>query len=410
MYAQDHDVSDFRDLILDACLHCYAYDPQIEGTRGDYMLELVDARSDKEFYYDEVLKALTESEDNWDVVQRFRFAACLGMDGNERAKRAMYESFSPGPKLGEGIGIYFLQMDGESGLLFAAEKLGELLMSTMEKVDLGWMMGVAEEYFGKERAWGALRETGRRNPKIEAYRAAMEANRRSLSERLGKSTQTIDISYDQIKTKLPEMSFAWITSWGEKASETDIERASRGLTMAQSAKEQYFHLRIFARRRFPGDIGLLLSLVSVEEERVGLAALTALSQITSTSVRELAFWLVDTRAKWRCQAIELLLRNFMPGDHAVALGWFEAEGDEETRHSMGSDLSDLCEMHPDRSAEAALMLALYERGPCSFCRERAVEKLIKLDALAKDLRQECAYDSNEDIRDLVKERVQKQEN
>lgn len=401
LYAQDHDVRDFRGLIVDACLHCYAYDPQIEGTRADYMLELVDLTPDKKFYYDNVLRALTESGDNWDTVQRFRFAACLGMEGNQGANRAMYQNFSPGTSMGEAIGNYFVQMDGVDGLLHAAEKIGTLLMTTTESVDLGWMMSVARENLGDEQAREALRKAGEGNPRIEAYRLAVEPSRKRLDE-LGKSIEITSISYDQIKAELPEMSFIWITSWGEKASDADIERAAHGLVAAQSPKEQHAHLRIFSRRRFPGDIRLLLSLVNVDEERVGLVALIALSQITDPSVRELALRLIKTRAKWRGQATELLLRNFRPGDHAVALRWFEAEDDAETRHSMGSDLIHLCEIHPDKSAAPGIMLAIYETGPCSFCRGNAVRKLVELNALSDDLRKECAYDANDEIRELIK--------
>lgn len=36
VYAQEHDVGEFREVILDACLECYSIDPQIEGTRAGY--------------------------------------------------------------------------------------------------------------------------------------------------------------------------------------------------------------------------------------------------------------------------------------------------------------------------------------------------------------------------------------
>lgn len=403
MYAQSHDVRGFRDVILDACLHCYAYDPQIEGTHADYMLELVNATPDKDFYYDNVLKALATGEDDWDTVHRFRFAACLGMDGHERAKRAMYESFSPGHRMGEQIGTYFVHMDGVDGLLFAAEKLGKLLVNTTEEVDIGWMISVAGDQLGDEPAREALQKASEGNPRIDAYRLEAEARRKGLDERLRKSAEMTSGTYDQIKANLLKVTSAWITSWGERASDADIERAVDGLVTAQNPREQHAHLRIFSRRRFPGDIRLLLSLVKVEEERVDLAALTALSQISDPTVRELAFQLVNTRAKRRGRVIELLLRNFHPGDHSVALQWFEAEDDAEARHSMGSDLIELCEMHPDKSFEAGMMRALYEQGPCSFCRGNAVRKLIELNALGNDLRTECAYDSDEDIREMVKQ-------
>ena len=351
-YAKHHDAQEFRETILDACLHCYAYDPQCEGTRGDYMLELVELMPDKEFFYSEVLKALPGGGDDWDTAQRFRFAACLAFDGNEPAKRAMYESYEPGPKLGEEIGIKFVQMDGIEGLLFAAEKMGALLMVKPEGVDVGWLLGHSIDEFGKQETWDALTKAAAQNPRIEAYR--LEAKARE-DRRLGKPRASIDITYEQLKPNLREMVFTWITSWGERASDVEIERAAHGLMATRDPKDQLAHLRIFARRRFPLDIQILLSLVEVDQERVGFAAIKALSQITHPAIRDLAFRLVDTHAKWRGEAIDLLVRNFYSGDHAVALGWFEAEQDLEVKHSMGMDLTDFWKEHPNEESEVPML-------------------------------------------------------
>jgi len=402
LYARDHDVSDFRESILDACLHCYAYDPQVEGTRGEYMLELLDLTADKEFYYDEVLKALPCSGDDYDAVQRFRIAARLAAQGNERAKRVMYESYNPGPRHGESIAIEFLEMDGVNGLLFSTEKLGALLMTTNQKVDLGCLQYVAKERLGEQEVRDALQRAGANNPRLEAYRLAVEASRKSSDARLAHSSEMMNATYEQLRTKLPEMGFPWITSWGERASEPDIERAAHGLAAARDPRERSAHLRIFVRRRFPLDVQLLLSLVGVEEERVGLAALKALSQITHPAVRQLAFRLVERRASWRGEAIELLARNFSPGDHATALRWFEVEKDPEVRHALGLGLIDLWERYLDDETEVAMLHALYERGPCSFCREKTVRRLIERGAVKEDLRLECSFDANYGIRELAK--------
>jgi hypothetical protein len=366
------------------------------------MLDLLDLTTDREFYYDEVLKVLPGCGDDWDAAQRFHFAACFAIDGNERAKRVMYESYNPGPKKGEAIAIEFLYMDGIDGLLFATEKIGSLLMATTEKVDLGWLLSVAKETLGEQQTRDALRKAGAENPRIEAYRLAEEASRSRFDDSLRKSSELINATYEQIKPKLPEMTSTWIASWGKRASDADLDRAARGLVTARNPKEQYAHLRIFARRLFPLDIQLLLSLVDVEQERVGLAALKALSQISHPSVRQLAFQLVEMRAMWRGEAIELLARNFRHGDHAIALRWFEAEEDLETLHSLGMDLTNLWEQYPDEETEVPMLLAMYERGPCSFCREKTVRRLIECGALTEELRLECSFDSNSDIRDLVK--------
>jgi hypothetical protein len=94
--------------------------------------------------------------------------------------------------------------------------------------------------------------------------------------------------------------------------------------------------------------------------------------------------------------------NFQPRDHEIVLGWFEAEEDREAQHSLGMAMREFWKQHPDQTTQVPMLRSLYEKGPCSFCRERAVNWLIELDALTKELRAECAYDTNIDIRDLVR--------
>ena len=66
------------------------------------------------------------------------------------------------------------------------------------------------------------------------------------------------------------------------------------------------------------------------------------------------------------------------------------------------DFKELWERYPDEETEVPMLLALYERGPCSFCRERTVHRLIERGALTEELRLECSFDANGDIRDLAK--------
>jgi hypothetical protein len=293
-------------------------------------------------------------------------------------------------------------MDGTDGLLFASEKIGALLTATTEKVDLGWLLSVARETLGEQETGEILQKAGAENRRIETYRLAEEASRNRSSDRSRKSAEMINATDEQVKPKLSEMTCGWITSWGERASNSDLNQAALGLVAARDSKEQFAHLCIFGRRLFPLDIQVLLNLVNQEQERVGLVAIRALSQITHPSVRQLAFRLVETRSKWRGQAIELIARNFSSGDHAIALRWFETEEEPETLHSLGMDLTDFWERHPDEETEVPMLLAMYERGPCSFCRDKTARRLIERGALTEELRLECSFDANGDIRDLVK--------
>jgi hypothetical protein len=89
------------------------------------------------------------------------------------------------------------------------------------------------------------------------------------------------------------------------------------------------------------------------------------------------------------------------GDHQIILRWFQEEHDPETLHSLGTGLLDYYKMHPIEGNEVEIMRSLYERGPCSVCREKVVKRLLERGALSDELRAECAWDANSDIRDLV---------
>jgi len=177
--------------------------------------------------------------------------------------------------------------------------------------------------------------------------------------------------------------------------------AARGLIAALDPKEQLRHLRLFNRRRFPLSPDVLIALSGVEAERIGFSAVQALSHITHPDVRDLAFQLVKSDVWWRGESIALLNNNFKPGDHEIVRGWFEAEQDRRAQHTLGMDMKEFWKNHPDQTTEVPMLQSLYEKGQCSECRERAVERLIELDALTDQIRAECAYDANSDIRDLV---------
>jgi len=50
LHVHEYLPSPYVDIILDACLHVKAHDPQIEGRRAEYMLDIVRRTGDPSFY------------------------------------------------------------------------------------------------------------------------------------------------------------------------------------------------------------------------------------------------------------------------------------------------------------------------------------------------------------------------
>ena len=160
-------------------------------------------------------------------------------------------------------------------------------------------------------------------------------------------------------------------------------------------------MEIFHRRAFPLDPTLLTQLVFSANEELAYSAAVALSNATHPSVRQLAFRLIEDRHPAREWAIAMLSENFEVHDHATVMRWFETEPHRDARHRMQMDLEKFWEQHADATSEVRMLHLLYEKGPCSFRREFTVSRLLELNALSPSQRAECAYDANDDIRDLV---------
>lgn len=391
LYAHSNDVSEFRDIILDACLHNLAIDPQCEGTHGGYALNLIEKLPDRDFYCAEVLKALPDDQESWHARHRYYLAMNFALLGSEAAKRAMYGGYAPGPRFGEGIGNTFVQLDGLGGFLFAVDKLGALLLAGCDNYDHGWLMCDTDE-LSEHARWDALRAAAVDNPRAAAYLAA-PTDRGTIS----------NDSYDQLRPKLSQREWAiQIGGWGRNATDADLNKAAHGLIAATEADDQAGHLRIFRSADFPLGPEPLLALLDSQDHRVVHCALTALEGVPHSKVRELAFRLIETHSSYRTEAIALLRANFEPGDHAIALRWFESETDPETIHGLSSDLRYLWEDHPDPTTETVMLHTSYERDYCSFNREFVVRRLLELDAVTDAMRAECPWDANDQIRDLFK--------
>jgi len=396
LYAREHDVSEFRAVILDACLHCYSADAQIEGPRAGYMMELVKLTPNPGFYCDRVLEALREGGDDWSTVQRFCFATDMATDGDERARQAIYDNFDPGPRQGEWIARNLLALDGLQGFLVAAAKIGALLLRRPSNMDSGWLWSAAVSEFGEEEALAALRKAAATDTNIAAYLATVEGKPDRNDDKSIKR-----LSYAELQPLLTEVRFSQLVAWGRDASPEDSESAAHGLMRATDPDDQIRHLRLFARRAFPLEPGRMLELARSSDDRLARAACVAVAAVRHPAVREFGMALIAEQSEHRSDAIDMLCRNFEPGDHELVLQWFAREADREIRHGMGWRLNQFWREHPEPSSELRMLESLYNKGPCSDCRETAVRRLIELDALSSAMRRECAFDANDDIRDLV---------
>ena len=315
------------------------------------------------------------------------------------AREALYRHFQPWHTWGHQIAYGFVDLDGVDGLLFVAGKVGEALTRDSNAAELGWVVRHAYEKLGKQVCLDALNAAAALNPHIAVFVRELPKFDWELDSSTVRWKDVEVLGYRDLLARMSTLNRGHLMGWGKKTSEEDLLQAAAGLVAATDAASQLKHSYLFSKRAFPLDPAPLLELAWRED--TARAAIVALAHVADDRVRELAMELMRTKSSHRGLAIDLLLENFRPGDHPMALQWFLDEEDEEIVHSLGMGLEHLWRRHPAPDSATAMRKAIYEKGSCSECREWAVRRMIESGTLPDAFREECAFDCNEDIRELV---------
>lgn len=401
-HLRNHDGHPYREIILDACLHNKAYDPQVEGSRARYMLDILLSSGEASFYADRVIGSLWDEEHDWDTPQRYGITRLLAQGGDNSAREAMYSAFTAKQPYASDIAIEFINLDGIQGLIFVASQIGGRLARNADDWEDDFLLSIAGDVCGEEVAVTALKEAGATDPNVKAYLAAVENNRdlRAKAPRTDPKT----MSYDQIRSCIEsKRPIGFLAEWAKWASDSDLERAAHDLIKEKDLENLKWFLVLFRKRHFPLEVDHLLKLLELPDGPVPFHALRALANIEDERVRKLAFEVLemDSRRGW---AIDLLARNFRGGDHAVVEGWCDSEHNPGIVNAFDRSLREFFAANPNAEIEVRLLNKMYEKEPCAHCRSYIVERLLKLNSLSERLKSECEVDSYADTRSLVKAR------
>ena len=85
-----HGIGDYKDLVLDACLHNQNYDPQIDSCRAPWLLSMFRNTP----YYEEFRKAIMnnlETSSSWDLIQLCDFLREMAETGDALARLKLKE-------------------------------------------------------------------------------------------------------------------------------------------------------------------------------------------------------------------------------------------------------------------------------------------------------------------------------
>ncbi|MBN1566076.1 MAG: hypothetical protein JXA10_19710 [Anaerolineae bacterium] len=430
VFLQTHDSSPYHDAILAACLHDTRYDGQVESRRSQYLFDVIQLTNNLAFFRDPILAALENTTDpeSYTTSQLSGLAAHFAQNGDQRARQIIYDQFVThlgSEEFNEIRRAYdvFL-VDDLNGLLFVAERYGEKLLSDNDWQPIPWFDDPEDQADDDERAqWAAVTQAAATNPRIAAFVGyEREYHIRGQSRR--RSNKAKQIPYDQFKkvlidSKTQTRSGFTIRRWALVASDDDITRAATDLVSLDPQTDQDVLIRylwLFDKRPFPLDPQKLIDLVrsapgALEHDendwllpkyQVVLRAIYALKNISHPAVRDLALQLID-EGHWLRWAVDLLALNWQTDDWTFIANLAAREMDRDTYHGFGLGVMHILDARLLPDAASAL-LTLYERDPCSECRDHIVHSLQKIDHVPDWMIEECKYDANLYLREWASEK------
>lgn len=397
-WLRQFDAAPFIEAVEHLCLHNTAYDPQCEGSRADYVYELIQLTGNPDHFAEVTVQGVLESGEHWNLYHLFHLARLFAQDGHIHARDAIYDRFvrNDGPYLFAGD-EQILALDGINGLLFVLDQMGQWIKQYPEYWADNSLINQAEYELGEAAVRSAVEEAARTNPNIQHYldRAAQRPTMSHSDYR----KWTYAALRDRIRGEASAVP-PTLAGWGKHASDDDLLAAADDFLAVTERDLVLRYLKIFSLRRFPRTHDRLLKLARSDDPEIRTASLRALRHITHLSVRELAQGLI-TQQQADGDVVRLLVRNYQVDDsQLVEYALVSTQAEEDTYHWCAHGASDVFAANPSPHALPSL-LHVYEHCRCSIARLSAVEVLKEQSLMPDWMQNECRTDANEYIRELV---------
>ena len=400
LHVQRHGAAGVDDLILDACLHNRAYDPECEDERAPWLADLIDAAGLQGQILPALLASLRDMGEapHWDRVQRCGLAAQFAGRGHTVARDALYAAFRESVERDDPIGAGdIIALDGADGLIAVVNALGQRLLTNPSLDVEAWRMRHFDDEAGPGRARAILERAATKNAGIGRYLARAEETEREAPPQKPQITLAEIIA--AIDDPAVRFSRYFHRVWGKRATESELEVIAQRLATVPSPAALVRCLMCFQRRPYARLMPRFLELTEHTDPDVRRAAIAALSQITHADVRALALGKIEGGHVAEGE-LDLFARNYATGDedrfvHAL----IALPADACDRHDAWMDVLNVFDSNSHAVAHPC-MLWLYERTPCPTCRSRAVRKLLRANSAPAWLMEEGRFDASADTREL----------
>jgi hypothetical protein len=403
-HIENHGSNGLEDMIIEACVACLSYDPQLEAERAPWLVSIVD-RAKLSAEVVQAIKALENTpppEDQRDSNQRSAILKELAASGSEDARRLLYSSLALFPGTASVIGAEeIIALDGLDGLKYVARQMGQWLQADPDFWVDDYPIKQFDASTGIEGGLAALEREAAVDSDIASYLAGIRETRDSHS---GSSTRFEPMLFNGNEVvayvkKNPREQCYWLKRWGTQATNNQCDIVFAALVASEESEHVKRLFRCFAKTGVPRFESRLIRWIDHADPQVQWAAVEALAPKTHGELRRAAKRLIaDGNVS---NGVALLVKNFFEGDFSMCMKHLTQLDDADATHHLVRELLNLCEAHPGQEALDCL-LYVYEFSPCSTCRKRAVKALTDANTAPAWVLVESAFDADPETRALAR--------
>ena len=422
------DKEKYREIVLWGCLNNLSYDTQVEGTRAEYVYELIVAYHDDEYFLMPLIDKFLKSpiKDYRSFAHFCDLLCCFAWAGHESAAAALHNKYDElYPRLlkkrktdrydfdrdnYERVSIAVASLEGIEAFIKIATDMGNLFLQNpnYDGFDFEWFYVCFKNRTGERKLVRIIERESKKSAAVKAFydyiRQEQERTKRLLEERNDNredernAEDIIELAQNNGLEYLDCMRFRRTADDDQKLllakaiiEEPDLDKKAQMLNAFYRDDEG-----------FPLSPEEIISYTKLDNEKLSENAFDAIAYSKDIAVREYAIQLLQSGQKL-VQAIRMLIMNYQMQDKDLLLSSLDKlrvnYTDEDDWHSVVRSILDAFGRKDKLPKEC--LLFIYNKSLCSFCREYAVTELAKRRWLSDDLKAECALDSNFNIRDYA---------
>ena len=425
---ENHDIEKFRDIVLKGCLNNYSYDTQCEGTRSEYMYVLQSYFDDEKFFEDKIIERFFgKITDSWLFDHLAHLLYLFADDGSKKSYEAMLRKYDDLYKrlrsnMGrdfmeqfEWLCVWLVTLEGFDRFKKIVLDLADYYERQAKRkacpvtVSFDCFWSSSKDYCDENEMMKFVMENDRKGIRIfwdsiSDFVRVNEEERETQREKKQKpEVPTLEQLIEECTMKSDTILFLGKRArFSRFATEEQLmELAERIVHMEENKELKGELLMVFRNKPFPLDSGYLIGYAEDENIKLSQGALEALQIKKDERVKEYAYQLIRQKRKLD-NALPMLFANYSKEDDTIILDLLKQQKISYRAcewHGVFLSALDWLEENADAPIDAAYYI--YEHTLCSSCRSYLVKLMIDRGMMTEDIRRECKYDSNSDIREMV---------